>query len=104
MPSYNITNLGDILYNVSSTPITVAPGEDPILLNMIISADGHQDKSFETYIAVDPDTLDKDGGDFAEVFPLTIIIIAIISMAGGIGVAGVSIVLLRKRKGASEIK
>lgn len=71
---------------------------------MIISADGHQDKSFETHIAVELDTLDKYGGEIAEESLLTIIIIAVISIAGGIGVAGVSLVLLRKRKRASEIK
>jgi len=37
-------------------------------------------------------------------FHLTIIIIAITSIAGGIGVAGITIFLLRKRKRASEVK
>ena len=40
----------------------------------------------------------------SEQFPLTIIIIACISIAGGIGVAGITIFLLRKRKRASEVK
>ena len=102
--SNDVINLGNGFYFVSLEPITVAPGEDPILLNVIISADGYQDKSFETYIAVDPDTLDKEIGESAEEFPLTIIIIASISIAGGIGVAGITIFLLRKRKRASEVK
>lgn len=101
--SNSIQNLGNGLYFISLDPITVAPGEDPILLNMIISADGYQDKYFETYLAVDPDTLDKITGKPAERFPLAIIIIASTSTVGGIGVAGVTIVLLRKRKRASEV-
>jgi len=84
--------------------ITVIPEEDPILLTMIISADGYQDRFFETLIAVDPDALVKDGKKPTEEFPLTIVIIAITSIAGGIGVAGVSIFLLRRRKRASESK
>lgn len=100
--SVDVINLGNGFYFVSLEPITVAPGEDPILLNMIISADGYEDKHFETYLAVDPDTLDK--GITTQEFPLTIVIIAITSIAGGIGVAGVSLVLLRKRRRASEIK
>ena len=101
--SDDVINLGNGLYFISLDPITVAPGEDPILLNMIISADGYQDKYFETYIAVDPDTLIKDFVKPAEEFPLTMIIIAITSIAGGIGVAGVIFALLRKRKRASEV-
>jgi len=100
--SADVINLGNGLYFVSLEPITVAPGEDPILLRMIISADGYQDKSFETYIGVDPDALDK--GIPAEEFPLRTVIIAIASIAGGIGVAGVSLILLRRRKRASDIK
>lgn len=100
--SDNVINLGNGFYFVSLDPIIVAPGEDPILLNMIISADGYQDKSFETYIAVDPDTLVKDGKKPVEEFPFATIIIAISSIAGGIGVVGITLVLLRKRKRISE--
>jgi len=102
--STSILNLGGGLYFISLDPITVVPGEDPILLNMNIFITGYPDKYFETYIAVDPDTLDKDGIALAEESPLTTIIIVITSIAGGLGVAGVSIVLLRRRKRASEIK
>ena len=98
--SMNIQNLGNGLYFISLNPITVAPGEDPILLNMIISADGYQDKYFDTYLAVDPDILNKDTGKPTEEPPLVIIIIASTSIAGGIG-AIVIIFLLRKRKRTS---
>ena len=45
---------------------------------------------------------EEDGGDGDGNFPLTIIIIASISIVGGIGVAGFSIILLRRRKRARE--
>ncbi|MFX1498014.1 MAG: nitrous oxide reductase family maturation protein NosD [Promethearchaeota archaeon] len=102
--STSIQNVGGGLYFVSLEPITVVTGEDPILLNMSIFATGYPNKYFEAYIAVDPDTLNKEGGKPAGEFPLTIIIIAIASVAVGIGVAGVSIFLLRKRKRGREIK
>jgi len=101
--SSSVINLGNGFYFVSLEPITVAPGEDPILLNMTISASGYEDKYLETYLAVDPDTLDKEAGKPTEIFPLTIIIIIIISIVGGIVIAGVSIVLLRKKKRLSEV-
>ncbi|MCK4823763.1 ABC transporter substrate-binding protein, partial [bacterium] len=56
--SSSVQNLGSGIYSVSLDPITVAPGEDPILLNMTVSADGYHDKYFETYLAVDPDVID----------------------------------------------
>jgi len=57
--SSNIQNLGGGQYFVYFTPITVSPGDNPILLNMSISAEGFQDKYFETFIAVDPELMDK---------------------------------------------
>ena len=102
--SSEIQNLGSGLYFVPLDPITVAPGEEPILLNMIISADGYQDKYFYTYLTVDPDTLDKEVGELAGEFPLVVIIIASTSIAGGIGVVGITIFLLRKRKRLSVSK
>lgn len=91
--SSNIQNLGGGIYNVSLDPITTFPGENPILLNMTISANGFEDKYFETYIAVDPDVIDKT-------FPKkegpailgynTILIIGLISV--------ISIIIIMKRK------
>ncbi len=58
--SSSVQNLGNGIYSVSLDPITVAPGEDPILLNMFVSVDGYYNKYFETYIAVDPEVIDKE--------------------------------------------
>ena len=88
--SANIQNLGSGLYFISLEPITVAPGEDPILLNMTISASGFEDKYFETYIAVDPDTLQKGVGRPSEEIPLFLIItISIVSIGAIIGLAAI---------------
>ena len=104
--SSKVQNLGNGLYFISLNPITVAPGGTPILLNMTITANEYEEKYFEAYIAVDPDTLEKipDGGKTAEEFPLITTIITITSIIGGIGIAGVTIILLRKRKRASEVR
>ncbi|MFX1478117.1 MAG: nitrous oxide reductase family maturation protein NosD [Promethearchaeota archaeon] len=96
--SVDVINLGNGFYFVSLEPLTVLPGEDPILLNMTISVDGYQDKYFETYIAIDPDTLEKDGETSSGEFPIITLIIATSTIAGVIGVAGVSLVLLRRKK------
>ncbi|MFX0043374.1 MAG: FG-GAP repeat domain-containing protein [Candidatus Hodarchaeota archaeon] len=99
--SSHVQNLGNGYYSVSLDPITVAPGEVPILLNMTISASGYGDKYFETYIAVDPATLQK--GKAAEEFPLVLIItISAISAGAIIGVAGI-FWLRRRRKESPEI-
>ncbi|MFX1499483.1 MAG: hypothetical protein ACFFDH_00810 [Promethearchaeota archaeon] len=90
------------LYFVSLEPITIAPGEDPILLNMTISADRYEDKTFETYIAIDPDTLVKDRKP-SEQLPLIIIIIVIISTVMAIGVATATLFLLHKKRQTSEV-
>ncbi len=45
----------------------------------------------------------EDIGTPTEEFPLTITIIASLTIAGGIGIAGVSIILLRKRRRANEV-
>ncbi|MFX1280300.1 MAG: nitrous oxide reductase family maturation protein NosD [Promethearchaeota archaeon] len=98
--SNSVQNLGNGLYFVSLTPITVVPGEDPILLKIFISALGYEDKLFETYLAVDPNTLDKDSEKPTEIFPLTVIIVVLSS----IGVVGVVLMLLYQRKRAIKIK
>ena len=67
--STDIQNLGNGLYFISLEPIIVAPGEDPILLSMIISAEGYEDKYFETVIAVDPEVIDKKPPDKKAAIP-----------------------------------
>ena len=51
--SPNIREVGNGIYNVSMTPITVSPIENPILLNMTVSAQYYYEKYYETYIAVE---------------------------------------------------
>ncbi|MFX0033708.1 MAG: SBBP repeat-containing protein [Candidatus Hermodarchaeota archaeon] len=96
--SDSVKNLRNGLYYVSLEAITVPPGENPILLKMKISAEGFEDKFVEMYLAVDPDTLDKDNGSFTEGSLLNIIIIAITSVSGGLGFVGVLLILMRRRK------
>ena len=98
--SSSVHNLGSGLYFVSLEPITVIPGEDPILLEMNISASRYEEKSFETYIAVDPDILLEERGKLAEDSPLLIIIITSTSITGGIIIGAIAF-LLRRRKRAS---
>jgi parallel beta-helix repeat protein len=93
--SADVQNLGNGFYFISLDPITVSPGEDPILLNMIISAAGYEDKYFETYIAVDPASLQK--GKAAEEFPLTLIIV-LSAIIGGTIIGVVSLYWFRRRK------
>ncbi len=95
--SGSVINLGNGFYLVSLEPITVAPGEDPILLNMTISAIGYEDKYFETYIAVDPDSLSKGEGKAMEKFPLTLIIV-LSAIIGGTIIGVVSLYWFRRRK------
>jgi hypothetical protein len=102
--SNKIVEIATGIFNISLSPILVNPEEEPILLNMSISVTLHSNKYFEMYIAVDPEIIEKDGVKPTEKFPLVTIIIAITSIAGGIGVAGVSLFLLRRRKRASEVK
>lgn len=94
--SHNIVNIGNGFYFVSLEPITVTPEEDPILFNMVISADGYQNKYYETYIAVDPETITKGTVNNAENFQ---IVIATSAIVGGIGIASVlTVLLLRMRR------
>jgi len=95
--SADIQNLGNGLYFISLDPITVAPGDDPILLNMTISAIGYEEKYFETYIAVDPEILQKGDGKVSEELPLPLIItISVVSAGAVIGLA--SIFWYRRKK------
>ena len=67
--SGSVVNLGGGLYIVTLDPITVSPTEDPILLNMTISASGYDDKYHEAYFAVDPEVIDKTIPDEPNGFP-----------------------------------
>lgn len=99
--SADIENLGNGYYFVSLDAIPVVPGEDPILLKMIISISGYEDKYFETFIAVDPASLLKGGGRPTEGFPLALTItISTIIAAAIIGL--ISIYWLRKRRIKSQ--
>ncbi|MFX1442107.1 MAG: hypothetical protein ACFFHV_01725 [Promethearchaeota archaeon] len=59
VPQNKIFSLGKGFYQISLSPITVSPGEDPILLNMSISAEGCYTKYYEIHLAVDPEIIDK---------------------------------------------
>lgn len=85
--STDIQNFGNGLYFISLEPITVAPGEDPILLNITITAMGYEEKMFETNIAVDPDTLQKSSGaPFDELYLPIILTVSVLSSGAIVGV------------------
>jgi len=94
--STDIQNLGSGLYFIPLEPITVAPDEEPIVLSMTVSAIGYEDKYFETYLAVDPDTLQK--GKEQRGVPLLIILVIISISSSGVLIGTVIILWLRKRK------
>ena len=94
--STDIQNYGNGLYFISLAPITVAPGEDPILLNITITALGYEEKMFETYIGVDPDTLQKSSGvPFDE---LSLPIILTISVLSSGAIVGVIVLFWQRRR------
>ena len=95
--SVDVQNLGSGINIISLDPITVAPWEDPILLNMTISASGYENKYFETYIAVDPDSL--YGKDYyPPITPPELILTIILISAGSVGGLVGLILYLTKRK------
>ncbi|MFW9948435.1 MAG: right-handed parallel beta-helix repeat-containing protein [Candidatus Odinarchaeota archaeon] len=96
--STDIQTLGNGLYFIALDPITVEPGDDPISLEMEISAPGYQDKSFITYIAVDPDTLEKNLAGRTNNLPLILTITIISSIVGIVGVTATTLFILHKRK------
>jgi hypothetical protein len=113
LPKNSIINLGNGVYNISLTPILIEHGEDPILLNMTISEEYYRNKYFETYIAVDPESVEKgsepsfillscdDDDRKSEKLKETIdpiLIIAIIGVGSAIAAIGVAIILIKKRK------
>jgi len=93
--SSNIQNLGNGFYFISLAPITVAPGEAPIKLNMTISAQGYLDKDFEIKLAVDPETLEKTPRSPSERFPVEVVLIIAASI---IGIAAIIVIFIRRRK------
>ncbi|MFX1497863.1 MAG: extracellular solute-binding protein [Promethearchaeota archaeon] len=95
--SADIQSMENGLYFISLDAITVVPGEEPILLNMTISASGYANNYYEKYISVDPDSLLKGEGEPTGEFPLTLIIV-ISSLSGGTLIALAGIYWLRKRK------
>jgi hypothetical protein len=96
--SNDIQNLGEGLYFISLTPITVAPGEDPIPLNMIISAQGYLDIYFETTFAIDPDTLDKIPTKPVEKFPFLLILIIIFSSIAIVAITAITVIFIRRKR------
>ncbi|MFX1478165.1 MAG: right-handed parallel beta-helix repeat-containing protein [Promethearchaeota archaeon] len=95
--SADIQNLGNGLYFISLESITVNPGEEPILLSMIISASGYEEKYFETYIAVDPASLLKGEGRPSNGFPL-VLTITIAAIGAGAIIGVISIYWFKGRK------
>jgi len=82
--STSVQNLGSGIYKVILIPIFIKPDEDPILLNMTISASGYENKYFETLLAVDPGMVKKkpDGGELGIILTVFLIIISTILSTG----------------------
>ncbi len=96
--SSDIINLGNGFYSISLMPITVLPGEEPILLNITVSATGYDDKYIEIFLAVDPEVINKENNvKTPENIFLVGIVIAVILTSGGLLIT-FGVVLLRKRK------
>ncbi len=101
--SSDVQNLGDGLYFISLDPITVVPGEDPIMLQICAYATGYDGKYFETAISVDPDTLQKDIPEDQKRDGIPIEIITISITLSSAAVLGVGIyILMRRRKKLHE--
>ncbi|MFX1497335.1 MAG: SBBP repeat-containing protein [Promethearchaeota archaeon] len=91
-------NLGGGSYLISVEPITVSPTENPILLNITISAFGYENNYFEAYFAIDPDVIDKTATDGPNGIPIYIIIITISSIIGGT-ILALGLILNMRKKG-----
>ena len=119
--SNNITYQGNSIYNLTLTPIFVAPGEDPILLNMSISAKGYTIKIYNKDLTVDPDVVtggkDEDGAgagivvgagddddDDKEEIDGAVIIIILISVISAVAGTVIIITIILKVKGIEFIK
>ncbi|MFX1480915.1 MAG: hypothetical protein ACFFCI_22750, partial [Promethearchaeota archaeon] len=97
--SSDVQNLGNGLYFISLEPITVMPGQDPIILQIIAYATGYDGKYFETAISVDPETLQKDttGGWNGSRFPIEIVAIST-SLSAAAVLGGGLYIFLKRRK------
>jgi hypothetical protein len=95
--SANVQNLGGGYFSVRLDPLTVAVGDDPVLLNMTISAPGHEDKYLEMHFAVDPQSLLKGNGVPNEPFPFVLVII-VSGICAGVIIGVFTIFLIRKRR------
>ena len=91
-----IQSLGGGFYFISLAPITVAPGEAPIPLEMVISAEGYLDTYFEITIAVDPKTLKKVSTKPSVRLPLELILAVTFSSIAVVAVI-TTIVIKKKR-------
>jgi len=98
--SSDVQNLGNGLYFISLEPITVIPGQDPIVLQIIAYATGYDGKYFETAISVDPETLQKDTTEEwkGDRFPVEIVAISTSLSAAVVLSAGIYIYLRRRKK------
>ncbi|MFX1488264.1 MAG: hypothetical protein ACFFBI_03890, partial [Promethearchaeota archaeon] len=97
--SSDVQNLGNGLYFISLEPITVIPGQDPIILQIIAYATGYDGKYFETAISVDPETLQKDttGGWNGSRFPVEIVAISVSLSAAAVLGGGIYIFMKRRK-------
>ena len=94
-----VQNLGDGLYFISLDPITVVPGQDPIILQIIAFATGYDGKYFEIAISVDPDTLQKDTPEDQQRDGIPVEIITItVSLSSAAVLGGGVYILMRRRK------
>jgi len=98
-----VQNLGDGLYFISLDPITVVPGQDPIILQIIAFATGYDGKYFEIAISVDPDTLQKDTPEDQQRDDIPVEIITItVSLSSAAVLGGGVYILMRRRKKLHE--
>jgi hypothetical protein len=75
----------DGMYQISLKPIIVLPGDPPILLRMVVSVEGYQQKEILAYISVDPELINKVSDN-------NLILILILTITG-VSIASIAIVL-----------
>ncbi len=111
--SGDIVPIGDGNYSISLIPITVEPGEDHIILMGNITALGFDQKDFEIFITVDPETVDKtkpqpqpspqpgigdDDDDDGKPEENLLLVVGLISAISAIGAVSVISAILIKRR------